>query len=278
MDKPTANAQLADSSIVHSTNVARVGKKITQDVLRMLGQLRDELTAKLASPSVMTDWQERQRATELLRFAKDQIGGTYEKISDKTATELDGLGKVELERLSRSVDHVVGVELSARMAPQTLEAVAGTKRLLVQGALTSKWFGQQSDSLAHNFSAEIQRGLLRGAPIQDMTKPVRDLLQVKAVQAEATVRTCVASVQSEAARRYFDENADIISGVCWLATLEVHRTCLTCANLDGRAWSWPDLKPLGGNKVTFPDFRRALTGIVVAPSRRCCAHGRSYPA
>ena len=27
---------------------------------------------------------------------------------------------------------------------------------------------------------------------------------------------------------------------------------LDLRNLDGRAWSWPDLKPLGGNKVTFP--------------------------
>jgi hypothetical protein len=112
VDKPpSVNAQLADSAIVHGTNVQRVGKKISNDVLGMLGQLRDELTAKLASKSVMTQWQ-RQRATELLQFAKDQIGGTYAEIGQKTAAQLEGLGAVEIHKLSTTVDRAVGVERS----------------------------------------------------------------------------------------------------------------------------------------------------------------------
>jgi SPP1 gp7 family putative phage head morphogenesis protein len=250
VDKPTVNAQLADSGILQGISGARVAKKLSHDVLAMLAQLRDQLTGKLSSTEVMTEWQ-RQRATQLLHFAKDAIAGTYEKISDKTAAQLEGLGAVEVHKLTKTVNDAVGVELSARMAPQQLEAIANTKRSLVQGAVQSSWWRNQSESLQHGFSTEVQKGLLRGAPIQDISRATKDLIQVKAVQAEALVRTATASVQSESARKYFDSNKDIISGVTWLATL-CRRTCLTCAALDGRAWAWPSLEPIGGNKVKFP--------------------------
>jgi len=94
----------------------------------------------------MTDWQ-RQRATELLHISKDAIGGAYEKISDKTAVQLEGLGDVEVQRLTKSVDHSVGVELSAKMSPQQLESIAGAKQLLIQGAVQKTWWAKHVEEL-----------------------------------------------------------------------------------------------------------------------------------
>jgi hypothetical protein len=140
--KPTVNAQLVDSSILGGISLARVSKKICGDVLGLLGQLRDHLTAKLNSDAVMTDWQ-RQRAAELLKFSQETIKGAYEKIGKKTVAELDGLSNVEVQKLTTTVNAVVGVDISTKMAPQQLEAIAKTDKLLAQGATQSDWWSKQ---------------------------------------------------------------------------------------------------------------------------------------
>jgi hypothetical protein len=76
VDKPTANAQLVDAGILSGIAVNRVAKKVRGDVLGLLAQLRDQLTAKLNSDAVMTDFA-RQRAGELLKFAQSTIDGAY---------------------------------------------------------------------------------------------------------------------------------------------------------------------------------------------------------
>jgi hypothetical protein len=139
VDKPPANVQLVDAGVLGGISLARVSKKICGDVLGLLAQLRDHLTAKLSSDAVMTDWQ-KQRAAELLKFAQSTIDGTYQKIGKKTAADLDGLSNVEVQKLTKTVNAAVGVELSAKMAPQQLEAIANTKTLLVQGATQKAWW------------------------------------------------------------------------------------------------------------------------------------------
>jgi SPP1 gp7 family putative phage head morphogenesis protein len=253
VDKPTVNQQLADSSVLQGISVNRVAKKIRGDVLSLLAQLRDSLTAKLNSDAVMTDWQ-RQRATELLKFSQATIDGAYEKIGKKTAADMNGLADVEVQKLTTSVDNAVGVNLSAAMAPQQLEAIANTKTLLVQGATQGDWWSKQSADLQHNFSTQIKLGMAQGKTIPDMVKATKDLINTKhAGHAEALVRTATATVQSAAQKKYFDANSDILKGIQWCATLETRRTCLTCASLDGKAWTYPGLDPIG-HAIKFPGF------------------------
>jgi hypothetical protein len=219
VDKPTANQQLVDSAVLGGIAAGRVAKKVRGDVLGMLGELRDSLTAKLNSDAVMTDWQ-RKRAVELLKFAQSTIDGTYQKIGKKTATDLDGLANVEVQKLTKTVNTAVGVELSARMAPQQLEAIANTKTLLVQGATQGDWWAKQSADLQHGFSTQIKLGLAQGKTIADMTKATKDMLNTKyAGQAEALVRTAVATTQSAAQKKYFDANVDILKGIQFCATI-----------------------------------------------------------
>jgi hypothetical protein len=82
VDKPTVNQQLADSAVLQGISVNRVSKKVRGDVLGLLGELRDSLTAKLNSDAVMTDWQ-RQRAVELLKFSSATIDGAYAMSENK---------------------------------------------------------------------------------------------------------------------------------------------------------------------------------------------------
>jgi hypothetical protein len=113
VDKPSVNQQLADSAVLSGIAVNRFAKKVRDDVLRLLGQLRDSLTAKLSSDAVMTDWQ-RQRAGELLKFSQATIDGAYTKIGQKTVTELNGLADVEVQKLTKTVNTAVGWSLALR--------------------------------------------------------------------------------------------------------------------------------------------------------------------
>jgi SPP1 gp7 family putative phage head morphogenesis protein len=252
VDKATVNQQLADSAVLQGISVGRIAKKVRGDVLSLLAKLRDELTAKLNSDAVMTDWQ-RQRAAELLKFSQATIDGAYQKIGTKTAKELEGLSNVEVQKLTTTVNAAVGVELSARMAPQQLEAIAKTDKLLVQGATQGYWWSKQSADLQHNFSTQIKMGLAQGKTIADMTKSTKEMLNTKyAGQAEALVRTAVATTQSAAQKKYFDANVDILKGIQFCATI-CRRTCLQCASLDGRAWTYPGLEPIG-HAMKFPGW------------------------
>jgi SPP1 gp7 family putative phage head morphogenesis protein len=252
VDKPTVNQQLADSAVLSGIAVNRFAKKVRGDVLGLLGQLRDSLTAKLNSDAVMTDWS-RQRATDLLKFAQSTIDGAYQKIGQKTVADMNGLAGVEVQKLTKTVNTAVGVELSAKMAPQQLEAIASTDKLLVQGATQGAWWKKQENDLQHGFSTQIKLGLVSGKTIQDMVKATKNLIDTKhAGQAEALVRTATATVQSAAQKKYFDANVDILKGIQFCATI-CRRTCLTCASLDGKAWTYPGLEPIG-HAMKFPGW------------------------
>jgi SPP1 gp7 family putative phage head morphogenesis protein len=279
VDKPTANQQLVDAGVLQGINIQRVSKKLRGDVLGLLGTLRDQLTAKLNSGAVMTDWQ-KQRAVELLKFSGATIDAAYAKIGKKTVTETDGLSDVEVQKLTSTVNNAVGLSLSAKMAPQQVEAIATTDKLLVQGATQGDWWAKQSADLQHGFSTQIKLGMAQGKTIADMTKATKDLIDTKhAGHAEALVRTATATTQSAAQKKYFDNNADILKGIQWVATLET-RTCPQCRALDGKTWTYPGLEPIG-HALKFPGFPPAhfncLPGdSLVLPGGRIAATSKRW--
>ena len=52
--------------------------------------------------------------------------------------------------------------------------------------------------------------------------------------------------------QYFRENAVTIKGVKWKSIID-DRTTPECAALNGKRWTYPDLKPIG-HDLAFPDF------------------------
>ena len=62
--------------------------------------------------------------------------------------------------------------------------------------------------------------------------------------AEALVRTSVATISADARRSTFEENQDVVKGVVQISTLDT-RTTATCIARSGLAWSLPDYQPIG---------------------------------
>jgi SPP1 gp7 family putative phage head morphogenesis protein len=69
-------------------------------------------------------------------------------------------------------------------------------------------------------------------------------------RAEGLIRTSVLSIANAARDATLRENADVLKGQQWTATLDV-RTCEECAALDGQAWDF-DGTPLDGSTQEFP--------------------------
>lgn len=235
-DDPNVSNKIQDSAILHGISIQRVTKGMRQAVLDDLVALRDALLAKLNSGKTLTEWQQK-RITDLLQFANGTIDQAYQKIGKNFTKDLSGISDAAIKQLKNSVNQAVGVEISAAMSPKQLEAISNTKNLLVQGATQKDWWNKQSEDLQGKFSQTVKMGMMQGKSIGEMTKPVSDLMQNSSAQAEALLRTAVATVQSEAQQSYYENNDDIIKGVQWVSTLD-SRTTPVCQALSGLTWTY----------------------------------------
>src|SRR5258705_2057428 len=65
-------------------------------------------------------------------------------------------------------------------------------------------------------------------------------------------RSAAEAAMSHDTAQYFRENAATIKGVKWKSIID-DRTTPECVALNGKRWTYPDLKPIG-HELEFPDF------------------------
>ncbi len=70
------------------------------------------------------------------------------------------------------------------------------------------------------------------------------IMQASRNQARTLVRSQVQTIANQAREEAFKENAELIAGVQWVATLD-SRTTIICANLDGKVWKLDTKEPIG---------------------------------
>lgn len=113
--------------------------------------------------------------------------------------------------------------------------IAALARAPIEGRQLADWAnGIEQTSLA-NVTQSINRGLQRGAPMPEIAREVRQVLNASTRAAEAITRTAVTHASSGARMEFAQANADLIVGVQWVSTLD-SRTTVTCASLDGKVF------------------------------------------
>ena len=259
---PTANEQLLDSAIYHGLSLERVSAGMSDKIRALLQQAQEEITGKLQGGQ-LTDWQTK-RAQQFLEWSKKTIANTYGKIDNQTQEDLDGIKKAEIQKQINSVNSAVGVEISPAMSEQQISSIAKADELLVNGATMKDWWAKQASNLQHQITTTVQGGLVQGKSTQDIASEIRkfmptgeDVSVKQAVaQAQALARTAVATVQSEAQKKYYEQNDDIIKGIKWVSTLD-SRTTPMCMALDGKTWKYDakskDYEPVG-HTIPWPDY------------------------
>lgn len=257
----SVNEQIAEEIRRHSIALMRFEAGERKKILRMLNRLLGDIAGQIQDSSIGGSSYKKRRLDLLFRDVERLIADRYIEIGEKMNGIIAGLERVEMEWAAKTLNRVLAVDLFV-MPPLTLQQItAAASEVLIQGAPSREWWSRQSDKLIGGFKDQIRMGWMQGETNDQLLKrlvggtdidgnAIFNLSKGTKRGAEATIRTSVQAIASDARMKVYRENDDVIKGVVWVSTLD-NRTTVECASFDGLAWDL-DGNPIGHNKIFTP--------------------------
>lgn len=217
----------------------------------------DDIVAALAriDPTGVQPRYRQGRLDKLSARVREIAGPAYAQLFREQRAALATIGAREAQRVTDSLKVVLGAGSAGKVAPTTglgtnfFKAVIDTEP--IQGALLKDWFTDQSRKTVFKVDRQIKLGVLQGETIDQMVRRVRGrsagrrgqyvggVMQTSTRDAAAIVRTAVNDISNVAGMNCYKNNADVLSGVRYTATLD-SRTSAECMALDGSFWKLDD--------------------------------------
>lgn len=220
----------ADSALEFSLDLARFDATERRRITSLLNNLQKELTASLATTTPIG----KARAKRLIADAKATIERYYDQAQADLFDTLDAVSEVSATAASATLSAVLPATLEVSLpTAAVMRALIGDA--LIMGAPQKAWWAKQKADVAFRFAAVVRQGLVSAQTNQQIIRRVAEELEVTRRNAAALVQTSVATVANDARMATFEANADVITGLRWMATLDAH-TCPRCAALDGMTW------------------------------------------
>lgn len=180
-------------------------------------------------------------------------------------TDLTDLTRDELDWQVKTIKESLGFDLEM-VVPAVRSVVKVTKATSFAGLKLDDWFDTLSRSTQRNVMIAVNRGIVEGETTEQIIRRIRGtkalnytdgVFETTRRQAETIARSTVNHVTNQTRTELFKENADIIEGLKWVATLD-SRTSLTCAGLDGKVF------PLdkGPRPPAHPNCRSTMTAVL----------------
>jgi SPP1 gp7 family putative phage head morphogenesis protein len=259
--QPSLTEMLVDDANIRSVNLLRVEASMRAKIVQMLRELERELIANI-SDVIANDPVTAARLKTLLAQVRKTIGSHYANIYDVNAEDLRKVAQAHAYQMVNTVNGMVGVELMSLQtdAQQLQNLVTNTP---VMGRYLEEWWQKQSTELFSRFTQQMRLGMLQGEGVNELVQRVRGtralgytdaMMRMPTYQAEALVRTATVSVANTGRLQAYTDNADVLEGIQWLATLD-DRICEICMALDGAMWALPD----GGDPNKYGDYE-SLSG------------------
>lgn len=271
--RDTANGRLVDDAIHRTALVARYGEGRVRSVV---GWLNDDVFPDLVARLQWRLDRIRLRGADSGAWTtqryRDMLGDTYAILRDaakegrlRMATDLRAFAKREATWQLRAFHEATpGVKLELRGL--NLNAAQAVASQPIHGQPLSKWWGKLASDTQARITQQVGIGVTTGETTDQIVRRIqgtqaqryRDgILQTTRAQTAAVVQTAVAHVSTQARLQTAKENADIIKGMRWGATLD-QRTCLICGPLDGKVF------PVDSQKAPplHPNCRCVLSSVV----------------
>lgn len=252
---------MVDDANIRAINLLRVEASMRAKVVQMLRELERELIANI-SDIVDRDPVTAARLKTLLAQVRKTIGTHYANIYDLNTEDLGKVAQAHAYQMISTINGMVGVELMALQtdAKQLQNLVSETP---IMGRYLEEWWTKQGTELFSRFSQQMRLGMLQGEGVNELVQRVRGtramnytdaMMRMPTYQAEALVRTATVSVANTGRLQAYQDNADVLEGIQWLATLD-DRICEICMALDGCMWALPD----GSDPNKYGDYE-SLSG------------------
>lgn len=249
-----------DRTLMLSLDILRVNAYTRAEIILLLKRMEKELLAQVALG--VTDWR-RSRINRQLAEASAIISIAYGEAADVAMDTAAGIYQVAATDAAQTLAY--GVNPAPVLPPLAMmETIAGQS--IVLGASQSAWWAKQSDDVAFRFAAAVRQGLVASETNQQIIRRVRAEMEITRANAAALVQTSIQTVANDARLTTFRDNADIIKGLRWLATLDVH-TCPVCGPRDGMTWTLEG-KPLNaGFSFSNPPIHFNCRCVLIALTR-----------
>lgn len=259
---PKAIDTLADRYRQHAINLLRFDAGLRRKVLAILAVLEKQLVGQLQADglgeSPLTAFG-RQRIENLLAQVQQTIDASYNEVNTTVSGQLAPLSEVENRFLAKAFGQAMSTSLlTDALTGEQLATIA--RDTLIRGAPSIEWWSRQATDLGNRFADQMRQGLAAGETNADLIRRVRGsrangfrdgMMQLTRRDADALVRSSVQAVANETRTRFYKENADVVQGYIYHATLD-SRTTQQCAALDGYMWDM-DGNPAPGqdSEVSF---------------------------
>jgi SPP1 gp7 family putative phage head morphogenesis protein len=237
---------LFDLIQVRNLLLQRVAAGQVRDIDRLFQDIADQIERDLSGIKPLTT--ERKRSIDRI------IADLQDRITI-AAPDLTDLAETEAKALTAGM---VAAGIDAGLPPlPVLQSIASNA--LIEGAVIGEWFSRLENQMRFDVGRTIRAGVATGRTNAQITRDIigfkvdkhlgKEALKVARRDASAVVRTAVQTIANDASQAVFEENADVIQGLEYVATLD-SRTTPQCAALDGGRWKL-DGAPLPGTKLPF---------------------------
>ncbi len=229
-------------------NLQRLGNAMSADADALVRELFDDLAAQIAriDPTAPErDRYRRMRLEELLGRVELLVGQRFTEIRKALRQRLAELGAQQATwaegQLQRTIG-AIGYDIrSARVGVNMMKSIIDSDPF--QGETLKGWADTQDAATVRRVRRQLQMGMVQNEPVGDLIRRVRGhsdrhggftggVLDSTTRETEAIVRTGVNFVANRAHAETYRENADVVTGLERVATLD-SRTTLICMSLDG---------------------------------------------
>lgn len=244
------------------TRLQGVGNSLAADIGTIISKTDKALlnTVINSMPSGQYSVKAQMRALEKMVRQIEQIRAEGFSLAEQHFMES---GSEIAQRAGNTISRFAeasGAHLARTLSPKKVDEILNYHP--VDGKSISQWFHTMRTNDLERITQTVQRASVEGMSISKVVNAIRGtkengyrdgILEATRQSATTTARTIVNGVASNSMLETCAENADVIDGIKFVATLD-SKTCPFCGSYDGRIWK-PDEAALVKRPPLHPNCR-----------------------
>lgn len=245
--KPTANEALLDALVRHQTYLLRYSSFVRNRIWTVLDNTEEAIAGlihrRLEGTTGLTSPIEVRRMQALIASIEQLRGAAWDEAWAWNTDQMSELGYQEPIGFSGMIRTVAPVVIETVLpASRLLRAIATSRPF--EGRLLRDWGDSLKAEDLRRINAAIQLGMTAGETTGAITsrvigtgllKGTDGVTEMTRRQVQAITRTAVQHVANSARNDFMLENADVMLGELYVATLDT-RTTAICRALDGKVF------------------------------------------
>lgn len=237
-----SNDKIVDGITRHHIFVQRYAKGRENEASQYIGRLMNTVINRIEKGNITQI--SRARLGSFLLDLTQTVRQFNDEHSSSLINQVIEFAKRDSETIGAIVQNAVEAQVALPTANQ-LESAVFTNIMDLEpskGYTISSILSEFGDKKARQIEQYIRDGFALGETTDQIASRIRSNEFMMRSQAKALARTVVNHTATQARNTTMKENADILDGYKWIATLD-SRTSLVCASRDGIVYDMDDSNP-----------------------------------